>query len=696
MIQLCIVLLGLSVGIICDNQDFVPSIGRGGKSLTDTFPFSLQEDDQHLGHDLQVDNDLGFDRGSRQNEESAQSVPFSDVASSYAGGKRCIDKVFMEEITEWDTQYTCQHSYNRRCAKSLTTTYNAAQEEECEENYVKKCFIEYTAYAQNVTVNVCRTPLVKDCDQQGEELCTTEYESECVTEQLEHQVEDDVPECQTVVDEKCEDITSGYTSSQQCSKWPREECVLSKQNRKKYSPQTRCEKIPVTLCGPAGCGLVEGDEVCYERTQTIVGDKPEETCSLDPQITCRYVTKLVPQLKEVENCFDVPKEVCVREEVNPRKVAKPVIKRWCYVVSCPEECVEAAKEGQCPAQCKKEHEGNSRCCAPCSLTCQNAARNDQCPRECTQYEGNTKCCGGCSEQCKKGVKDKKTMPECEQYRGNEECYYETQAEECEECQPSIRRGECSIECYLEYGLGACCPTCPNICKQFAREEQTYKNATLELDCSDFEDKSCYFECPKRCVNAFKKGETRQDCEKYSYLEDCYKPPPCSRGCLEAAKNEQCPRECEKYEGNRKCCNGCPSECGSAFGQRRTLEKCRKYSMEFDQCFYEECPSKCMDEAKKGKCPSECKKYAGNPNCCIRSDCPVECQEKSLWGECPAQCKQFAGNPDCCAATCPAKCTNKRRKECSGGGVAECDGIPGCCPEKFDVIFGPGVFLKNEE
>ena len=40
--------------------------------------------------------------------------------------------------------------------------------------------------------------------------------------------------------------------------------------------------------------FVEGDEVCYERTQTIVGDKPEETCSLDPQTKCRHITKLVP------------------------------------------------------------------------------------------------------------------------------------------------------------------------------------------------------------------------------------------------------------------------------------------------------------------------------------------------------------------------------------------------------------------
>ena len=44
------------------------------------------------------------------------------------------------------------------------------QEEECEENYVKKCFIQYGKTAQNVTVNICRTPLVKDCDIDGEEV----------------------------------------------------------------------------------------------------------------------------------------------------------------------------------------------------------------------------------------------------------------------------------------------------------------------------------------------------------------------------------------------------------------------------------------------------------------------------------------------------------------------------------------------
>ena len=44
------------------------------------------------------------------------------------------------------------------------------QEEECQDNYVKKCFIEYAKTAENVTVSVCRTPLVKDCNVEGEEV----------------------------------------------------------------------------------------------------------------------------------------------------------------------------------------------------------------------------------------------------------------------------------------------------------------------------------------------------------------------------------------------------------------------------------------------------------------------------------------------------------------------------------------------
>ena len=46
-----------------------------------------------------------------------------------------------------------------------------------------------------------------------------------------------------------------------------------------------------------------------------------------------HVTKLVPKLTPVEECVDVPKEVCQKSKGNPRKVLKPVTKKWCYVPS---------------------------------------------------------------------------------------------------------------------------------------------------------------------------------------------------------------------------------------------------------------------------------------------------------------------------------------------------------------------------
>ena len=54
-----------------------------------------------------------------------------------------------EEETEYDEVYECSHSYNTRCTTSYTTTYEAQQEEECEDNYKKSCFIEYSQTAYN-------------------------------------------------------------------------------------------------------------------------------------------------------------------------------------------------------------------------------------------------------------------------------------------------------------------------------------------------------------------------------------------------------------------------------------------------------------------------------------------------------------------------------------------------------------------
>jgi len=315
---------------------------RGERSLLNTFPFNANPDQQHHAHHEHHDHHEEsvapaparasstnlVARGDRQGDDS---VSFSAVAAASAAGKRCIDKVEMVEETEYDEVVQCDHSYDRRCHTTYVTNYESQQEEECEENFRKNCFINYEKIAFNETVQVCRTPLVKDCDVQGPEICRTEYESECWTKQEEHDVEDDVVECETIQDEKCDDETSGYTTFTKCLKVPREVCNVQKKSVKKYTPITGCTKEPRELCAPAGCGFKEGAEVCYDKTQTIVQDAPKEECSLEPQRTCAHVTKLVPKLEPDEECVDVPKEVCTRSKTNPRKVKKPVVKKWCYV-----------------------------------------------------------------------------------------------------------------------------------------------------------------------------------------------------------------------------------------------------------------------------------------------------------------------------------------------------------------------------
>ena len=73
-----------------------------------------------------------------------------------------------------------------KCSENLLSI--SLQEEECDEVFRKICYIEMVDFAQNVTTEVCRRPLVKDCDLPGEEICRTEYQSECWSKRIPHEV----------------------------------------------------------------------------------------------------------------------------------------------------------------------------------------------------------------------------------------------------------------------------------------------------------------------------------------------------------------------------------------------------------------------------------------------------------------------------------------------------------------------------
>ena len=56
---------------------------------------------------------------------------------------------------------------------------------------------------------------------------------------------------------------------------------------------------------------------------------PEEVCDLNPQKTCRFVTKLVPTLKPSPQCTIIPQEICTLKSTASRKIKKPLLTKWC-------------------------------------------------------------------------------------------------------------------------------------------------------------------------------------------------------------------------------------------------------------------------------------------------------------------------------------------------------------------------------
>jgi hypothetical protein len=121
---------------------------------------------------------------------------------------------------------------------------------------------------------------------------------------------------------------------------PKEVCSLTKQKVKKYTPDTSCEKVPKKMCAPKSCAIAEGPVQCRDKVQTVVVDNPLEECDMEPIRTCKHVTKLVPHLVASQECVDVPKEICARSKINPRRVQKPAIQKWCYTIDKSEETTE--------------------------------------------------------------------------------------------------------------------------------------------------------------------------------------------------------------------------------------------------------------------------------------------------------------------------------------------------------------------
>ena len=94
---------------------------------------------------------------------------------------------------------------------------------------------------------------------------------------------------------------------------------------------------------------------CQDKVKTVIVDSPIEECDIEPLRTCKHITKLVPKLEPTQECVDVPKEICARSKVNPRRVKKPSIQKWCFT---PEDKSGKESKEECQADRECKEDGN--------------------------------------------------------------------------------------------------------------------------------------------------------------------------------------------------------------------------------------------------------------------------------------------------------------------------------------------------
>jgi len=211
-------------------------------------------------------------------------VDFSQ-ATRTSDGRLCVIKEERVETLSKDPILECKHKNVEKCHYTYITYFKPAQEETCEENFEKSCQITFKQEAVKETIRKCYRPVEKVCNGQGAQECRTVYESSCSTRYVD-------------------------------------------QGDGKFVGDTKCEKVPVEICGQ-GCVSEEGPEECHDKQVDSLVDVPEETCDLNPQKTCRLVTKLVPSLRPKQECTTVPQETCSLKFTQPQRKEKPLRTEWC-------------------------------------------------------------------------------------------------------------------------------------------------------------------------------------------------------------------------------------------------------------------------------------------------------------------------------------------------------------------------------
>lgn len=299
---------------VYSTPEFQTSFAGVSQSDSFTSPLSLFS---------QTSNDFSHSASTRQTSRSNQKgsstkrsggssketftvpggIDFSK-ATRTEDGRLCIIKEESVETLSKDPILECTHKNVEQCHYTYITYFKPSQEKTCEENFEKICQITFTQKAIRETVKKCYRPVEKVCNSPAQ----PEY-GQPQTGYGQPQDNQAPQECRTVYESSC---TTKYVEK----------------SPGKFVADTKCEKLPVEICGQ-GCTTQEGPEECHNKDIDTLVDVPEESCDLNPQKTCRMMTKLVPSLKPKQECTIVPKETCTLKFTQPKIENKPLRTEWC-------------------------------------------------------------------------------------------------------------------------------------------------------------------------------------------------------------------------------------------------------------------------------------------------------------------------------------------------------------------------------
>ena len=194
------------------------------------------------------------------------------------------------------------------------TEYKETETQVCTTEYDKQCVTEYHALCLDTIRTECRTVYQNKCETVYHSVCVDKYKTE-----YEPFIES---ECTTLYKQDCEYRWEGEGNSKvwapvpgTCKENPYDECKDVAKTKERQVAYPVCREVPQEKC------VDVPTEACQDIPEQKCVDQPYETCQDIPRESCHNEHKKVP----IRVSRKIPKQVCIHADEYPRGPVQAVL-----------------------------------------------------------------------------------------------------------------------------------------------------------------------------------------------------------------------------------------------------------------------------------------------------------------------------------------------------------------------------------